>query len=185
MRLAGAVQSAACIAYRYAIQAYWARSSSKSGRSAVSGTRGFRGTSPAVHRAGLSRWATKGQQPPQNPNDLQRTRPRQNRSRTRPNALRRPPSLDYGTEGQRFESSRAHLEEPRLASPSSKALLSRPSRTAAAECSTQPSLRERGRRYRASTLKSTLRSLVEEDDGPRQAPWPVTSAVAPAGDSVS
>ena len=53
------------------------------------------------------RWATNGQQPPQNPNDPQRTRPRENRSRTAPNALERTPSQDYGTEGQRFESSRA------------------------------------------------------------------------------
>jgi len=53
------------------------------------------------------RWATKGQQPPQNPNDPQRTRPAENRSRKSSNALKRPSDLDYGTEGQRFESSGA------------------------------------------------------------------------------
>ena len=45
----------------------------------------------------LNLWATKGQQPPQNPNDPQRTRLPENRSRTHPNALKRPPGLDYGT----------------------------------------------------------------------------------------
>jgi hypothetical protein len=42
-------------------------------------------------------WATTGQQPPQNPNDPQRTRPAENRSRKSPNALKRTPGLSYGT----------------------------------------------------------------------------------------